>query len=142
MNKQNPLMEFRTFLAINAVIAVPTGVACVLVPARLLATCGVTLTPMGSVVYQFWGAALIGLGLLAWCARGVEEAGLQKAIALSLFITYAISCVIAVRGQFAGANNLGWSAVALFLVLSLGYGWLAAARSRTLERYSERKEQP
>ena len=135
-------MGFATLLLANAVVAVLAGTACILAPTRLLAAYGVTLTPMGLVVYQFWGAALMGLGFLAWFARKAEEPGSQKAIALSLFITYGASCVIAVRGQFAGANSLGWSTVALFMLLALGYGWLAATRSRTLETHSERKEQP
>lgn len=59
-------MTFRTLLSIHAVIAVPTGIACVLAPAQLLATYGVTLPPMGLVIYQFWGAALVGLGMLTW----------------------------------------------------------------------------
>jgi hypothetical protein len=135
-------MKFRTFLSVNAGVAVLAGIACILAPAQLLASYGVSLTLMGLVIYQFWGAALVGVGLLTCFARAEEKPGSQRAIALSLFITYALSCVMAVRGQFAGANSLGWSAVALFLVLSLGYGWLAATRSRTLETYSERKEQP
>jgi hypothetical protein len=135
-------MGFGTLLLVNAVVAVLAGIACILAPAQLLATYGVSLTPMGLVVYQFWGAALVGVGLLTWIARTAEKPGSQRAIALSLFITYAISCVIAARGQSAGANSLGWSTVALFLALALGYGWLAATRSRTLETHSERKEQP
>jgi len=31
---------------------------------------------MGLVIYQFWGAALIGLGMLTWFARSVRESAL------------------------------------------------------------------
>jgi hypothetical protein len=129
-------MNFRTILFVNAVVAVLAGIACILAPAQLLATYGVALNPMGLVIYQFWGAALMGLGLLTWFARRAENPDSRKAIALSLFITYAASCVIAVRGQFAGANRLGWSTVALFLLLALAYGWLVATRSHSLETHS------
>ena len=117
-------MEFRTLLLINAVIAIPVGSACILAPAQLLATYGVTLPPMGLVVYQFWGAFLLGLGMLTWSARKTEDRGVQRAVASSLFITYLISCAIAVRGQYAGANSVGWSTVALFLLLALGFAYL------------------
>lgn len=111
-------MEFRTFMTTNAVIAIPAGMACILAPARLLATYGVSLDSMGLVIYQFWGAFLLGLGLLAGSARMIEEREVQRAIVSSLAITYGISCAIAVRGQFAGANNMGWSTVVLFLLLA------------------------
>jgi hypothetical protein len=78
---------------------------------------------MGLIIYQLWGTALIGLGMLTWFARNTKEFGVQRAIALSLFITYGISCIIAIRGQFAGANDLGWSTVALYFLLALGFGY-------------------
>lgn len=123
-------MEFRTLLLINAAIAIPAGIACILAPEQLLATYGVTLPPMGLVVYQFWGAFLFGLGLLTWSARKTEERGAQKGIASSLIITYGFSCAIAVKGQFAGANNMGWSTVALFLLLASGFAYLRLGRLR------------
>jgi hypothetical protein len=41
---------------------------------------------------------------------------------LSLFITNGISCVMAIRGQYAGANDFGWSTVALYSSLALVFG--------------------
>jgi hypothetical protein len=110
-------MKFKTLLIINSVIAFPTGIACVLVPAPLLSTYGVTLIPMGLIIYQLWGAALIGLGMLTWFARNTKEPVVQKAFALSLFMTYGMSCVLSIRGQFAGANGLGWSTVKNIYIL-------------------------
>jgi hypothetical protein len=58
------------------------GLACVLVPTQLLANYGVILTPMGIVIYQFWGTALIGIGLLSWFVRGINELALQRKLAI------------------------------------------------------------
>jgi len=115
-------MKFKTLLTINAVLAFVTGLSCVLFPAQILASYGVQLMPMGLVVYQFWGTALIGLGMLTWFARKVKDSALQKAFAWFLIITNGLSGVIAIRGQYAGANALGWSTVALFFLLALGFG--------------------
>ena len=123
-------MEFRTFMTTNAVIAIPAGMACILAPAQLLATYGVSLDSMGLVIYQFWGAFLLGLGLLAGSARMIEERKVQRAIVSSLAITYGISCAIAVRGQFAGANNMGWSTVVLFLLLASACAFLRFGKLR------------
>ena len=115
-------MSFKTLCTINSILAVISGMLCVLVPARLLAGYDVRLAPMGLVIYQFWGAALIGLGMLTWFARSVRESALQRRFVLALFITNGLNCVMAVRGQFAGANTFGWSMVALFFLLALGFG--------------------
>lgn len=117
-------MSFRVLMAINSFIAVPMGAACVLVPAQLVGSFGVTLTPMGLVIYQFWGVTLVGLGLLTWFARATEARGTQRALAAALFVFHVLSCAIAVRGQQAGASDMGWSNVALFLLLALAFGYL------------------
>jgi len=115
-------MKFKTLLTINAILAFVSGTACILMPAQLLAQYNVSLPPMGLVIYQFWGAALIGLGLLTWFARSITDLALMRKFALALFITNGLSVVMAVRGQFSGANISGWSTVVLFLLLTLGYG--------------------
>ena len=115
-------MKFKTLLTIHAVLAFVSGIACLFVPAKLLSSYGVSLIPMGLVIYQFWGSALIGLGLLTWFARSIKEFTLQKLFAFSLFITHGINCAIAIRGQFVGANDFGWSNVALFFLMSIGFG--------------------
>lgn len=124
-------MKFKTLITINAAIMFITGMACIAMPARLLANYGVTLAPMGLVIYQFWGATLVGLGLLTWFARNVKETALQRTFALALFLTHGISCAIAIRGQYAGANATGWSTVAIYFLLALAFGYLVL-RSRKL----------
>jgi hypothetical protein len=114
-------MKFTTLLTINSVLAVVCGIACVLMPSQLLASYNVSLAPMGLVIYQFWGAALVGLGMLTWFAKSIRESALQRKFALALFITNGLSCIMAVRGQLAGTNNFGWSTVILFFLLTLGF---------------------
>ncbi|MBU1581525.1 MAG: hypothetical protein KKE44_02125, partial [Proteobacteria bacterium] len=75
-------MKFKTLLIINSVFAFFAGIACILMPVQLLASYGICLIPMGVVIYQFWGTALIGLGMLTWFSRNITESDLQKAIAL------------------------------------------------------------
>ena len=98
-------MKFKTLLTINSALAFLSGIACVLMPAQLLASYDLSLAPIGLVIYQFWGAALIGLGMFTWFARGVRESALQRRFELALFITNGLSCVMAVRGQCAGRLN-------------------------------------
>lgn len=115
-------MKFKVLLIINAILAFVSGVTCVIMPAQLLSQYDVSLSPMGLVIYQFWGVALIGLGMLTWFIRSITEVALQKRIAIALLITNGLSVAMAIRGQFAGANASGWSTVVLFLLLTLGWG--------------------
>ena len=39
-------------------------------------------------------------------------------------------CVIAIRGQSAGANAMGWSTVALFALLAIGFGLILILKSQ------------
>ena len=79
---------------------------------------------MGIVIYQFWGAGLVGLGLLAWATRNIGDGGTQNAVLRALIVANALNCVIAVRGQYAGANVLGWSNVLLFVLFTLAFGFI------------------
>ena len=115
-------MKFKTLLTINSLLAFVTGLACVLIPTQLLANYGVSLAPMGLVIYQFWGVALIGIGMFCWFVRDINELALQRKFAIVLFITNGLSSIIAVRGQYAGANSSGWSTVVLFLIIAMSFG--------------------
>ncbi|MFC1868311.1 hypothetical protein ACFL0H_09280 [Thermodesulfobacteriota bacterium] len=133
-------MMFRTLVTINSILAFVSGAACILIPDKLLAQYDVTLSPMGLVIYQFWGAALIGLGLLTWFARSIMETVFQKKIALALFITNGLSVVMAVRGQFAGANTSGWSTVVMFSLLTLGFGAFLLIKTSAKNKPNEHRE--
>ena len=115
-------MKFKPILTINSVLAALSGAACIAIPVQLLAHYHVTLSPMGVVVYQFWGATLLGLGVLIWFLRGITDRLLQIKISLALFVTNALSCMMAFRGQYNGANSRGWSMVVLFGLFTLIYG--------------------
>ena len=88
---------------------------------------------MGLVVYQFWGATLIGLGLIIWLARATTDRSLQWKLSLALFATNGLSCAMAFRGQYAGANARGWSTVVLFGLLALAYGAFALVKPKEPE---------
>lgn len=122
-------MKFKMLCTMNSTLLCISGLLCVVMPAKLLASYDVRLAPMGLVIYQFWGVALIGLGMLVWFARNIRESALQRRFAFALFMTNGLSCVIAVRGQYAGANTFGWSTVALFFFFALAFGTFMVIQS-------------
>lgn len=125
------LIDYKKLMTVHSAVAVPMGIACMLIPTMLLATYEVTLSPMGLVIYQFWGAALFGLGLLSWVLRKATELQVKTGSCLAFVIVHGVNCVMAVRGQLAGANDVGWSVVVLFLLLALGFAYVRFVELRS-----------
>ena len=100
-----------------------SGIAFILIPGQILASYGIRLSLMGEVIYQFWGATLVGLGLLTWRVRPFKAPEFQKKIALYLSVINGLSCLLALRGQTAGANAWGWSTVVVYMLMATGFGY-------------------
>ncbi len=117
-------MKLRTLFAINAVIAAVFGVSFVAAPARLLAQYGLTVDAGFALVAQLFGAALIGYAILTWLVRASGDSDARRAIVLALFISDGVAFVLALMAQLRGlVNSLGWSTVAIYLLLALGFGY-------------------
>lgn len=114
-------MGYKRLMTVHSVITIPMGIACIVMPSGLLANYGLSLPPMGLVIYQFWGVSLLGLGVLTWILRESRDAQTQARSSLALAGIHLLNCVMAVRGQSAGANDFGWTTVGLFLLLALAF---------------------
>ena len=72
---------------------------------------------------RFFGALLIGIGLILWLSRNADW-NILKVVTLSLFIADTIGFIVALVAQLAGVmNSLGWIIVAIWLLLALGLGY-------------------
>ena len=73
---------------------------------------------------QFFGSALIAIGLLTWLSRNVADSEAQGAIILALLIANVIGIVVSVLGTVSGPMNaLGWLGAAVYALLALGYAY-------------------
>ncbi len=115
-------MPYRPLMAVIAAIG---GIGCLAMPEVLLASFGVELSAMGLIIYRFWGAALLGLGMMAWIARGTHSQQRRLGFASALAVANLLAAIIAVLGQYAGANAAGWSNVALFSLVAMAFAWTA-----------------
>ncbi len=117
-------MKLNTLLVINAVVALVYALGSLLVPATLLTLYGITSGPGEQLMAQFFGVALVAVGLLTWFARNVADASAQRAIILALLISDAVGIVVSLLGTLSGVMSVvGWSAVAIYLLLGLGYAY-------------------
>jgi hypothetical protein len=122
-------MKLGNLFAINAVIAGLFGLAFVFAPAQLLARYGLTIDAGFGVVAQLFGAALIGYAILTWLVRKTEDSAARRAIVLALFISDGVAFVLALMAQLKGlVNSLGWSTVAIYLLLALGFAYFHFAK--------------
>ncbi len=124
-------MKLSNLLILNAVIAIAFGLAFLLFPASVLSLYGAAPGAQINLTAQFFGVELIHVGLLAWLIRNVADGLAQRAIILSFLIGDAFGLVIALIGTISGVlNPLGWSAVVIYAVLSLGYAYFQFMRPR------------
>ncbi len=117
-------MKFSTLMIIKAAVCIVLGAIILLSPGWLYSLFGATLDDTGMFAAREYGAALIGTFLLTWYARNASHSQSRRAIILDLFIYDAIGCVITVIAMINGLMNiLGWSIVALYGLLAIGYGY-------------------
>lgn len=118
-------MRLNTLLVVSAAIAAVYGVAFVVASGPLLAIYGITLDKAGTLVAQLFGTALIGYAILNWLARNVTDPEARRAVVWTNLATDAIGFVVILLGQLAGiANALGWSSVAIYLLLALAFAYI------------------
>ena len=117
-------MKLSTLFIIYALISAVFGLTFVFAPETSLALYGITLSPGGISIARLFGAALLECGLVAWFARHAGDSEARKAIVLALFVGEAVGFIVALFGQLSGVvNALGWSTVAVYLLLALGFGY-------------------
>lgn len=115
-------MKLNSFLVFNAIVALAFGIGFVLVPGTVFTIYGVTPGPAVNLAGQLFGVELLAVGLLCWLARNVSDSLAQRAIVLAFLIADVVGLVVSLMGTMSGVlNAVGWSAVVIYLVLSLGY---------------------
>ena len=116
-------MRLRSLLLLAGVIALGFGLAFLLAPRPMLSLYGVAAEPPTVLVSRFFGAALVQLGLVLYLIRDVGDLRTQRGVVIGSFLGSVAGLVVALTGQFWGVTNqLGWSTVAIYGLLTLGYG--------------------
>ena len=122
-------MKLSTFMAIAAVIAFVFGLAFILVPAQVMSLYGVTLGAAGQWVGRYLGSAFIGIAVLTWFGRNATQGDARRAIVLGVFVLSVTGLIVAVLDTMYGSGNaLVWSTVAIYLFLTVGFGYFQFAK--------------
>jgi len=116
-------MRLRTLLLLSGVLGIGFGLGFLLAPAAVLALYGAGTDAAGLFMARFFGAALVQVGFVLFLARDVSEAPARRGLVLGSLLGSIAGLSVALSGQLAHlVNGLGWSTVAIYGLLLLGYG--------------------
>jgi hypothetical protein len=123
-------MRPNTVFLAGGVLGLAFGLSFLLVPATVLPFYGLSVDPATVLMSRFFGVALFQLGLVLYLLRDVRESASQRALTTAGVVGSATGLTVALMGVLAGlVNSLGWSTVAIYGALLLGY--LTCMRART-----------
>lgn len=124
-------MNYRKMFLVNALISVLLGLGFLVVPGRILGQFGVDGYAATKLLSQFFGTAMLGLGLLLWFAKDVTEQNLQKGMGIALLVGAMAGLVTTVVGTAAGILRANWwIAVVVYAILGLAYAYLVFVKPR------------
>jgi hypothetical protein len=115
-------MRSSTAFLIGAVLALAFGVGFLLMPALVLSIYGVAGDVPTALMGRFFGVALLQVGLTLWLLKETREAATQRGLAMGGALGAVAGIVVALMGTLAGTlNAMGWSVVAIYALLLVGY---------------------
>lgn len=120
-------MTYKNFLSIASIVAFLFALGFILMPGQLMSLYNVELNAGGILIGQFFGATLLGFGLLNWFGRDFSENGAKQAVLTANLASDALGFIFMLIGQLGGVpgiNALGWSSVLIYLLLAAGFAYL------------------
>ena len=122
-------MNYRIMFLINALVAVLLGLGFLAAPERVLDQFGVDGYAATQLLSQFFGTALLGLGLLLWFAKDVTDSNLQKGMGIALLVGAVAGLGITVLGTTSGVLRANWwIAMIIYALLGGAYAYLVFQR--------------
>jgi hypothetical protein len=116
-------MRLGTLLRLAGLLALAFGIGFLFAPARVLSMYGVAAEPTVVLMARFFGSALVQLGLVFYLIRDVSDPTTRRGVVLGSFLGSLAGLVVSLTAQFWGlVNSFGWSSVAIYGLLLLGYG--------------------
>ena len=123
-------MKLKTLMIINTIVAIVFGVTFVILPAHVYSLYEITADEQLVYMGRLFGGALTGFALLTWLARNATSSDAQWAIIYALFTADCIGFIVALIGQISNVvNTIGWSTVAIYLLLAVGFGYFLFIRA-------------
>jgi hypothetical protein len=114
-------MTLKMVLIFHAVTTLALSAASIAVPGFLLRLLGMTSGAGEQLVIRYFGASLLGIGLLSWLGREVQEHRMMRSVVLVLFVSDVATALVTFLGTITGVmGSLGWFVFGLYVLLAAG----------------------
>ena len=118
-------MKYCTRFSINAFISVLLGLGFLILPGMILDHFGVDKYAETKLVCEFFGTAVLVLGVLFWFAKDVAEADLQKGMGIALLIGAAAGLLAPAMGPTSGTLHSNcWFALLIYTSLGVANAYM------------------
>lgn len=118
-------MKPKWILIANAVVFGPFGVFSLVAPSVLLTLWGIEQSEAARLCTQFCGVGSLGIALVSWFIRNIEEQGTIRPVLLSFMASYLVGTVISILGITSGIMTAGWIVLGIFSLFTCGFAWSA-----------------
>jgi hypothetical protein len=124
-------MDSKLYLTIAAILAILYGIGFVLIPGNLLPLYGVPAEPHTVLAIQFFGSALLGVGVIEWFARDFRDWAAVRGVLMAAVVSDVIGLLVNIWGTMQGLlNALAWTTTIIYVLLLLGALYCLFAGSR------------
>lgn len=116
------IMDSKLYLTIAAVVGIIYGLAFVLAPGQLADMYGIAPGQPNAILNaQFFGAALLEIGVVTWFAREFREWSAVRGVLIGAVVGDVVGGVLNIWANTHGLfNSFGWSSVVVYALLLLG----------------------
>ena len=129
-------MNYKFLFVLNALVAFALGVAFLFMPVRALDFFGTETYESTQLVGQFFGSAMIAIGLVLWFAKDVSDPAAQRGIGIALLVSAVIGLIVNVIGISPASGvirNNGWMSIIVYVLFALGYAFMVFMKPRMKE---------
>ena len=118
-------MTYRTLFIINSLIVFLLGAAFLVVPALVIDQFGVDNYASTKMVAQFFGTAMVALGLLLWFAKDIANEEVQRGMSVALLVGAVAGLIVTILGAVGGILRANvWMAILAYVLFGFGYAFL------------------
>lgn len=122
-------MKLSHIYIFNTIVALGYSILLLIVPSTLLSLHGISTDQSALLMGRYFAVALLGMGSATWLARNAEASKARDAITLGFLVSYIAGFLVSLYGTLTDQMNaLGWLAVAVYLVLVLGLGYIQLSK--------------
>lgn len=132
-DKEKPV-SYKIMFVLNAFVALVLGAIFLVIPMSTLTFFGAEQYVVAKILAQFFGAAMVALGLLLWFAKDVEEEKILKGMGYAMFASSLIGLILTVIGVSPASGvirNYGWLSIIVYVLFALGYAYLLFTKPRS-----------